>query len=168
VLFNEEAAIAAALYTDAGLHVNGSGLTGALASATGYDAVAEAIAEIAINGGEADTLVISPDDWGYLVTLKFGSGATTTNYVGGGPFGPSNNPWGLRTVVTPAATSGLPLVLDSGRAGKIYRRSGLTVRSTNTDQDDFVKNLVTILAESRMVYKTLYTYLIAVCAIGSS
>ena len=167
IRFNEEAYLAAALYLGAALSADGSGLDLA-GTPNGFDAIQEAIALIAENNGEADGMIISPFDWANLLVTKFGGTGTESSYVGGGPFSPTNNPWGIRVVVTPAATDGLPLVGDFGQAAKVYRRGGLTVSSTNSDQDDFIKNLVTVRAEQREVIGITYANLLSVAVIGTS
>ena len=133
-----------------------------------FDAIQEAIAMIRVNGGRANGMIIDPFDWANLLTVKFGSGATQQGYVGGGPFASTGNPWGLRVVVSDAATQGLPIVGDFSRGAKVYRRGGLNVRTTNTDQDDFIKNLVTILAEMRLVLGISYENLFVTAVIGTS
>jgi hypothetical protein len=35
--------------------------------------------------------------------------------------------------------------------GQIFRKGGITVEATNSNNDDFVKNLVTIRAEERLL-----------------
>lgn len=167
IRFNEEAYLATELYSGAGLSADGTGLN-LSGTPNGFDAIQEAIALIAENNGEADGMIISPFDWANLLVTKFGGTGTETSYVGGGPFSPTNNPWGIRVVVTPAATDGLPLVGDFGQAAKVYRRGGLTVSSTNSDQDDFVKNLVTVRAEQREVIGVTYANLLSVAVIGTS
>ena len=163
----EDAYLAAGLYSGAGLSANGADLDLA-GTENAFDSIAQAIALIQLNGGRANGLVIDPYDWANLVTAKFGPTTGHTGYIGGGPFAATGNPWGLRTVISDAATQGLPLVGDFTRAAKVYRRGGLTVRSTNTDQDDFIKNMVTILAEMRLVLGVSYSRLLCVAVIGTS
>ena len=163
----EEEYLAAGLYGGSPLSVNGSQLDLA-GTENAFDAIQEAIALIRLNGGRADGIIIDPFDWAELLTVKWGTGATQSGYVGGGPFTPTGNPWGLRVVVSDAATQGLPIVGDFARAAKVYRRGGLTVRSTNADGTDFVKNIVTILAEMRLVLGISYENLICTVVIGTS
>ena len=162
---NEEAYLATALYDDAGLAADGTGLT---ATANGFDAIQESISLISINGGEANGLVIHPTDWAALLVAKSNPAPTEGPYISGGPFTATGNPWGLRVVVTPSATEGLPLVGDFNMAAKVYRRGGMNVSSTNSDQDDFIKNLVTVRAEIRLAIGVTYPYLLCVCAVGTS
>lgn len=162
VRFNEEVYLMAGLYSGAGLSTDGTGI---VTTPNGWDAIAEAVAVIAENNGTADGLVISPMDWAALVVTK---ASTAGTYLSGGPFTATSNPWNLRVVVTSAATDGLPLVGDFSRAARVFRRGGLTMTSTNSDQDDFIKNLVTIRAELRCVLGVSYTNLLSVAAIGTS
>ena len=163
----EESYLMSGLYTGAGLSANGADLDLA-GTENAFDAIQQAIALIRLHGGVANGLVIDPYDWANLLTAKFGPTTGHTGYIGGGPFAATGNPWGLRTVVSDAATQGLPLVGDFTRAAKVYRRGGLTVRSTNTDQDDFIKNMMTILAEMRLALGISYTNLLCVAVIGTS
>jgi HK97 family phage major capsid protein len=111
---------------------------------------------------EPDGIVINPTDW---KTIRLNKDANN-QYFGGGPFtgaygvGPNpvehgsqgENPdlWGCRVVVTPAIAAGTALVGAFQTAAQIFRRSGITVEMTNSNSDDFEKNLVTMRAEERL------------------
>jgi HK97 family phage major capsid protein len=111
---------------------------------------------------EPDGIVINPTDW---KTIRLNKDANN-QYFGGGPFtgaygvGPNpvehgsqgENPdlWGCRVVVTPAIAAGTALVGAFQTAAQIFRRSGITVEMTNSNNDDFEKNLVTMRAEERL------------------
>ncbi len=164
---NVEAYLADALYdsaqgTGGGGVVAGAGINGT----NGYDAILEAITVIQENGGNPDGMVITPTDWASLLVSKNVGG--DENYTGGGPFTATGNPWGLRVVVTPSAVPGEPLVGDFGRGAKIYSRGGYQVDSTNTDQDDFIKNKFTVRAERRLVEGTTYPEFFVVAQTGTS
>lgn len=61
-------------------------------------------------------------------------------------------------LVTPAAGNKGPIVGAFNLGGAVFYRNGLSVESTNTDQDDFIKNLTTIRVEQRLalaVYRPL-------------
>ncbi len=110
---------------------------------------------------EPDFYVIHPLDYLNAKLTKDGNG----QYFGGGPFsgqygvgGYSNvgTLWGLPAVITTAISQGTALTGAFRYAAQIFRRMGLTVEMTNTDQDDFIKNLMTVRAEERLalaVYK---------------
>lgn len=106
-------------------------------------------------GLDADALVINPTDYQALRLAK----DANDQYYGGGFFfgeyaqgGIVQQPpvWGLKTVITPAITAGTVLVGAFAQAATLYRKGGVQVEATNTDQDDFVKNKVTIRAEERV------------------
>lgn len=110
---------------------------------------------------EADAVIIHPLDYMNLKLTKDANG----QYLGGGPFsgqygnGQYSNVgsiWGLPAVITVAIAQGTALTGAFRQAAQIFRRMGITVEMTNTDQDDFIKNLMTIRAEERLalaVYK---------------
>jgi len=109
----------------------------------------------------ADGLIIHPTDYEKFRLNKDGNG----QYFGGGYFqgqygndGMMTNPnlWGMRTVVTPAATLG-EVFVGSWRIGAtVYRKGGVRVQATNTHADNFTNNKVTIRAEERVALAVRY------------
>jgi len=120
------------------------------------DAVFRAMTKISTASGlNADGIVINPADYQKFRLSKDGNG----QYFGGGFFsgqygqgGVLENPplWGLRTVVTPAIAAGTVAVGAFGSAASLYRKGGVSVEATNSNEDDFTNNLVTIRAEERV------------------
>ena len=108
------------------------------------------------SGYAADAIVINPSDYQTLRLAKDQNG----QYYGGGYFyGPygqnaaiAEQPplWGLRTVVTSAVPQGKCYVGAFKMGGSIARKAGVSVNIANTNEDDFIKNLVTILIEERL------------------
>ena len=104
---------------------------------------------------EPDGIVMNPYDW---QTLKLSKDANGQYYAGGpfmgsygnGAFVPIERVWGLPVVHTTAMQQGTMLVGAFKIATMIARRQGVTVDMTNSDQDDFIKNLITIRAEERL------------------
>lgn len=95
-----------------------------------------------------DGLVINPADWQTIVLSKAeGSGI----YLGANPFAPvqSRTLWGLRVVVTTTMPAGVALVGAFGSMAQWFTRGGISVDMSNSDQDDFIHNRVTIRAEER-------------------
>lgn len=104
---------------------------------------------------EPDAVIIHPLDYMNIKLTKDSNG----QYLGGGPFfgqygqGGFTNVgmiWGLPAVITTSIAQGTALTGAFRFASQIFRRMGLTVESTNSDQDDFIKNLMTIRAEERL------------------
>lgn len=120
------------------------------------DAIFRAITKISTGAGlAADGIVINPADYQAFRLSKDANG----QYFGGGFFagqygqgGIMENPplWGLRTVVTPYIAAGTVLVGAFGSAATLYRKGGISVEATNSHDDDFTNNLVTIRAEERV------------------
>ncbi len=148
IRYNEE------LYLSSALYDNTSDATPLTNATTTFDAILAAMTEIQVAGFEPDGMLITPADWAELLATKFDGG--DEHYVGGGPFMSTNNPWGLRVVVSQAAEAGHPLVGAFGRGATVYRRGGLTVESTNSNDTDFEINLITIRAEERLVLGVTY------------
>lgn len=137
--------------------LNRSGLTAA--QALGGDSIAVAVHKEVTKVRVAsfldpDALVFHPNDW-QAARLEQDA---NDQFYGGGPFtGPygingvaGDSYWGLRVVSTTAMTENTVLVGAFATAAQIFRRSGITVEMTNSNEDDFKKNLVAVRAEERL------------------
>lgn len=148
--------------TGAGTNVRGllnrSGLQTetAAGSADVFDAIFRAMTKVeTATDLVADGVAINPADYQALRLTKDGSG----QYLAGGPFAGQygngdilENPpiWGKRTIVTPAIAAGTILVGAGALGATVYRKGGLSLQATNTNEDDFVNNKITILGEERI------------------
>lgn len=120
------------------------------------DAVFRAMTKCEVESGlPADGIVIHPYDYqGFRLARDdneqyYGGGFFSAQYGPGGfPISPPL--WGLRTVVTPAIAQGTALVGAFSMAATLYRKGGVRVESTNSHDEDFTSNLVTIRAEERL------------------
>lgn len=99
-------------------------------------------------GFAADAIVINPADWYTLRVAKDG----VAQYYGGGFFGAQTIPnlWGIPVCVTTAVSAGTIIVGAFKTCASVVTNGGVSVEAVNTDQDDFVKNLMTIRAEERL------------------
>ena len=127
--------------------------TGSITAAATYLDVAEEILKAAMDvqdgsGFAADAIALNPADWFKLRTLKL----TTNEYFGGGPFGAQNVPnlWGIPVCVTTAIAANKFVVGAFKTCGSVVSRNGISVEAVNTNEDDFVRNLMTIRAEERL------------------
>lgn len=120
------------------------------------DQLFRAITAIQTGAGlSADGIVINPADY---QTFRLAKDANNQYYGGGffaGQYGNGavlENPplWGLRTVVTPAVAAGTVVVGAFQQAATLYRKGGVRVESTNSNEADFINNKVTIRAEERV------------------
>lgn len=137
------------------------------------EAIMNAITKVRTVGFfEPDAIVMHPNDYQKLRLATDGN----TQYYGGGFFEGQygkqyNDPgrlWGLRIVqttaiseidlATPGASNKGPIVGAFQLGGAVFYRNGLSIESTNTDQDDFIMNLTTIRVEQRLalaIYRPL-------------
>ena len=128
--------------------------TGSITAAATYLDVAEAILQAAMDvqaasGFAADAIALNPADWFKLRTVK---ASGTGEYFGGGFFGAQNVPnlWGIPVCVTPAIAANKFVVGAFKTCGSVVANGGVRVEAVNTNEDDFVKNLMTIRAEERL------------------
>ena len=103
----------------------------------------------------ADAVVINPTDY---QTLRLAKDANHQYYGGGyfyaqyGQGGIIEQPpiWGLRTVVSGAVPAGTALVGAFKLGAEVLKKGGVQVTFANQNEDDFIKNLITILIEERI------------------
>ena len=116
-------------------------------------AIADLILDAAMDvqngsGFAADAILINPADWYTLRVAKDGE----NRYYGGGFFGAQNVPnlWGIDVCVSTAVSAGTIVVGAFKTCGSVVQNGGVSVEATNVNEDDFVKNLMTIRAEERL------------------
>lgn len=98
----------------------------------------------------ADGVVMNPADWAWIELLK----DTQGRYIIGNPQGNIGATlWGLPVVPSMAITVDKVLVGAFKTAAQIFDRWETTIE-TGYENDDFTKNLVTILAEKRLALAT--------------
>ena len=143
-------------------------LVGALAGTSGiqvsgtsvdFDSILTAKQEIITDTGYVpDAMLINPSDWATLLQAK----DSNRQYLLGGPgFGSYGNGayfenpkvWGMNVVQSSAVTEGAPIVGAFKTAAAVVTQAGngQRVEVSNSDQDDFIKNIVTIRIEERLV-----------------
>ena len=113
------------------------------------DLILEAIMDVqSTSGRAADAVVINPADWYALRVGKTQGG----EYYGGGYYaeGRIATIWGLPCVVTADIAAGTILVGAFRQGGTVLSKGGTSVAMSNSNEDDFIKNLVTIRAEERI------------------
>ena len=127
--------------------------TGTIPSGATAAAIADAILKAAMDvqdgsGFAADAIVLNPADWYTLRVARDGE----QRYYGGGFFGAQNIPnlWGITVCVSTAVAQGTIIVGAFKTCGSVVSKNGVSVEATNTNEDDFVKNLMTIRAEERL------------------
>lgn len=129
-----------------------------------FIALHKAVTKIrAVGFYEPDGLVIHPTDWQLLRiavdgNTQFYGGGPFTDQYGSGPYPQNPMVWGLRPVVTTAISAGTALVGAFKLGAQIWQREGVRVDSTNSNEDDFNFNRITLRVEERLalaVYRPL-------------
>lgn len=93
-----------------------------------------------------DTVIVNPADWG---AQEIATG-TDGHFLYGLPGMASGmNPFGLRIVISAAMPAGQFLVGNFSIATGVWNREGTTIEMGYVD-DDFTRNLITMLAEARL------------------
>ncbi len=143
----EDKKLAGEIYTAA----TGVGLSTTIGGtdANGFDAIADAIKDVQINGQvEPDGLFINPTDYWTLAVKK---STTSGDYYSGGPYaGAARNPWGLRTVISQRAPAGFPLVGNFRQGAEVWRKGGIRLEASNSHLGFFRENLIALRAETRV------------------
>ena len=113
------------------------------------DEIANAIADVVTYSGRtANAIVMTPAIWKLLRIGKDLEG----QYYGGGYFAAlhGENIWNLPIVLSNQLTANHIVVGAFDTCASLVSKSeGVTIEATNTDQDDFIKNLMTVRAECR-------------------
>lgn len=142
----------------AGVILGTSGIQ-AITTGISFDTLATAKAQVfSASRLRADAIVLNPTDYQTLLLAKDGN----LQYLLGGPaYAPYGNGgysdsvpiWGLRVIQSTGVSAGTALVgaFRTGSSVVTKRGSGLRVEVSNSNEDDFVKNLVTVRIEERLV-----------------
>lgn len=124
-----------------------------------FDTILAAKQDIMADTGYApDALVINPADWATLLQEKGGSGQYLLGGPAYGPFGngtynPNPRVWGLEVVESAAVPAGKAVVgaFKAGAAVITKAGEGQRVEVSNSNEDDFINNRVTVRIEERLV-----------------
>lgn len=120
---------------------------GAPAATTVLDTLRLAILQVALAEYPATGIVMHPIDWARVELLKDGE----SRYLVGNPQGTTQPTlWGLPVVATQAIAVDKFLVGAFRLGAQLFDRWQSRVEISTENQDDFIKNLVTILAEERL------------------
>lgn len=123
------------------------GVTSNAVDAQILDHIYAGITQVRLSFLEPDAVVMHPEDYATIQTLKDG----VDRYLGAGAYGPAQDVvWGKRVVVTTAIAQGTALVGAFQESAQIFRRGGLTVEASNSHADFFQHNKTAIRAEERM------------------
>lgn len=124
----------------------------AVSGDTQIDTLRRAITQAALSEYNADTIVINTADWEAIELTK----ATDGQYVWTNPaLGNAPQLWGKRVVASNAIAAGTFLVGAFSMGAQVWDREQAAVVVSLENSDNFVKNMVTVLAEERLAF-TVY------------
>ena len=116
---------------------------------TQFDRLALAILQVELNLFPCDAIVVNPTDWRKMQLLKDGMG----RYIGGGPFASTlPNVWNLPVVTSLAMTAGNFLCGSFKFGAQLFDRQQVAVQVSTENQDNFIRNLCTVLGEERIAF----------------
>lgn len=140
-----------------------SGIDVTVNTGISFDNLLKAKMAVNVNTGyDADAIIINPADLQTLLLAKDGANGTVGQYLMGGPaYAPYGNGaygsylpiWGMKVVSTSAIASGTAIVGAFKACASVITKAGegFRVEVANQNEDDFVKNMVTVRVEERIL-----------------
>ena len=129
------------------LQTSGIGNVAFSASVELADLILSGITQVLLSDAMANGVVVNPSDWQTLLSAK---AAGDGHYFSAGPFSVTPQViWGIPLLPSPAVAQGTALVGDFQIGASLLIREGVQVLLSDSDQDDFIKNRITLLGEMR-------------------
>ena len=123
---------------DTGLTVSGD---------TKIDLIRHALYQVTVSKYLPTAIVLNPKDWHDMDLIKTTQGA----YILSNPASQTDpRLWGYRVVPSLSMTAGRFLVGNFSTGAQIFDRMNSTVEVARQNEDDFIRNMVSILAEERI------------------
>lgn len=116
-----------------------------------FTLIRKVVADLWNAGYMANAVVLNAADWATMETEAMVSTSTgvAIAYDAQGP-----RLWGLRVIQSVGMTADQFAVGDFTQHGTIYNREGVVVDMSESDSDNFTKNLITLRAERRLALAT--------------
>lgn len=123
-----------------------AGLTGAGLLNNRFDLIGKVLGDCMGSDYPADAIMLNPTDWWTMRLAK----DTQGRYLLGDPgMDIAPNLFGVPVVASTAVTADTVLVASLRMAGTFYNREGVVIDMSESDGDNFTRNLITIRAERR-------------------
>lgn len=141
------------LFIDSGVQDIGeiaAGTTGSAINRAMIDQIRSAVTKLQLSDiYNVNGLIINPQDWESIETAKDSDGRYMWVNV---PNGGEQRLWRVPVIVSNAVTQGDFLLGDWSMGATLYTREGVTVRTSDSHGEYFVKNGLTILIEERAAF----------------
>jgi hypothetical protein len=129
------------------LQTSGIGAVTYNAGELAADQILTGIVNVLLADATADGILMHPTDWAAVLKVK---AAGDGHYYSGGPFSVTPQViWGVPLIPSPAVPQGMVLVGDFSIGVQLFVREGIQVLFSDSDNDDFTHNRVTLLGEGR-------------------
>jgi HK97 family phage major capsid protein len=117
----------------------------------------ESVGQIEAANYQANGILVNPADWAtILLTQNTDSPYSLPGAVVVGPDG-GLNICGIPVYKSTAIAAGTFLVGDWAMGAQIMQRDGISVQFSENDQDNFIKNLITVRVEARIAFPIYYS-----------
>ena len=129
-----------------------------VAGDTKIDKLRHALLQVTLSKYLPTAIVLAPKDWHDIELVKTEEGgANKGNYILSNPVAQTvPRIWGYRVVESLTMPAGTFLVGNFATGAQIFDRMNATVEIARQNEDDFVRNMVSILAEERLAF-AVYT-----------
>lgn len=135
-----------------GLYTVATAFNRAKAGDTLLDTLLRAKTQLRLVSRTATGIVLNPEDWETIQLLK----GSDSHYIWASvPDGNAQRVWALPVRDSTRLSVGEWLVGDFRRGAQLFDREQSNITVANQNEDDFIKNMVTILAEERLAL-TIY------------
>lgn len=122
-----------------------------VANDTKIDKIRHGLLQVTLSRYLPTAIVMSPKDWHDIELTKVDGTPNTGAYVLSNPALQTDPKlWGYRVVASMSMTNGRFLVGNFATGAQIFDRMNATVEIARQNEDDFVRNMVSILAEERL------------------
>jgi HK97 family phage major capsid protein len=112
----------------------------------------EGLVTVLVSGAVPNVIALSPRDWADMLKAK---AAGSGEYYSGGPFiATAQALWSTPVVPALGIPVGSALVGDTRLGATLLVGEGVHVLISDSDSDDFTRNMVTLLAEGRWALAT--------------
>jgi len=124
-------------------------------SPTALDALRIASLQVSKANFPNQAFVLNPQDWAGIELLKDSTGKYIWVSV---PDGGVPRLWRIPVIESQKITPGTFLCGNFTRGATLFEREGITIRVSDSDKDNFGKNLITVLCELRCALAVTFPY----------
>lgn len=131
------------------LNTTGIGSIAYNAATPPSDAILNGMTQVRLSNAEPTAVLMNPTTYAAMLEAKTaGSGERLDS---GGAFqSPADALWGVTVIQSSVISASIALIADWSRATVLYIREGANIRVSDADQDDFLRNKCSFLAEARV------------------